>query len=110
MVARWPSPLIPDEISFFGFSSRTLATDSSFVAVCEHLGLSRDIRNLMSNAKDLADVLADNMQYLSTLIARKPTSFTSEWAATPDKAFSLYTSTSTVNWILSFSNILAAQN
>jgi hypothetical protein len=64
----------------------------------------------MSIAENLADVLDRNIRFLSTLIVRKPPSFTSEWAATPDEAFSLYTRTTTVNWALSFSNILAAQN
>lgn len=58
---------------------------------------------------ELASALPRNLRYLSTLVARKPDEFTSEWAATPDEAFSLYTRTSTVNLILSMNNVLAEQ-
>ena len=61
-------------------------------------------------AKNLARVLPSNIRFLSTLIARKPASFTPEWASTPDEAFSLYTNTRTVNLFLSFSDVLAEQN
>src|SRR5579864_6798173 len=61
-------------------------------------------------AKNLARVLPSNIRFLSTLIAKKPASFTPEWASTPDEAFSLYTNTSTVNFFLSFSDVLAEQN
>ncbi len=67
--------------------------------------------------KDLARVLRDNIRYLSNLIAREPPSITSDqksassvWASTPEEAFSLYTDTNKVGWVLSFSEILAAQN
>ncbi len=65
---------------------------------------------MLNTAKNLADALPDNIRFLSTLIARKPTSVTTKWAATPDEAFSLYTPTSTVNYFLSFSNVLAELN
>jgi len=58
------------------------------------------------SAKELALSLPNNLRYLSDLIARKPNEFTSEWAASPNEAFSLYTRTGTINLILSWNNVL----
>jgi hypothetical protein len=59
--------------------------------------------------RQLAAALPDNIRFLASLIARKPESFTPRWAATVDEAFSFYTRTSTVNLVLSFSNMFAAE-
>jgi hypothetical protein len=47
--------------------------------------------------KDLGRVLPDRIRLLSRLIARKPPTYTSEWASTIEQAFKLYTRTSTIN-------------
>jgi hypothetical protein len=49
------------------------------------------------SVKDLGRVLPDRIRLLSRLIARKPPTYTSEWASTIDQAFTLYTRTSTID-------------
>src|ERR1043165_6341060 len=47
--------------------------------------------------KELGRLLPDRIRLLASLIARKPSAYTSEWAKTVDDAFHLYTRTSTIN-------------
>jgi hypothetical protein len=58
----------------------------------------------------LAKDLPGNIRHLASLIARKPATFSPEWAATADEAFSLYTNTSTVNWVLALNDSLEELN
>lgn len=51
-------------------------------------------------------MIPDRIRLLSTLIACKPISFSSEWASSIDQAFGLYTRTSTVNLINSWNQCL----
>ncbi len=57
-------------------------------------------------ADELGEVLPERIKKLSKLIARKPNSFTEEWAATPDEAFKLYTRTSTINLLMNINDFL----
>ncbi len=59
---------------------------------------------------ELAKKLPGNIRFLATLIARKPTEFTFDWAATVEEAFSLYTRTRAVNMLLSWNDILSNFN
>ena len=58
------------------------------------------------SAKEFGKLLPDRIRLLSGLIARKPKSFSSKWATSPEQAFSLYTRTSTVNLINSCNDVL----
>jgi len=51
-------------------------------------------------------VLRERIRLVSSLVARKPASFTPEWASTVDDAFRLYTRTSTVNLLQSVNVLL----
>ena len=54
--------------------------------------------------------LRKNLEKLRAAIARKPTVFTPEYAITIDQAFEKYTRTSTINTILSISEVLCMHN
>ena len=56
--------------------------------------------------RELGRVLPERIRLLSRLIARKPSSFTPEWASTINDAFTLYTRTSTVNFVHSLNGLL----
>lgn len=62
------------------------------------------------SVKQLAAAIPDNLRFLASLIARKPPTFSSEWASTVEEAFSFYTRTRTVNLLLSYSGRLAEAN
>lgn len=49
------------------------------------------------SVKELGRLLPDRIRLLSRLIARKPASFTPDWATTVEDSFLLYTNTSTIN-------------
>lgn len=56
--------------------------------------------------KELGQVLRERIRLLSNLVARKPATYTPEWATTVDEAFTLYTRTSTVNLLQSVNVLL----
>jgi hypothetical protein len=60
--------------------------------------------------RELATKLPANIKFLASQITRKPSAFTSQWAATVEEAFSRYTRTSTVNFLLSVNDVLADFN
>ncbi len=62
------------------------------------------------SVKELGRLLPERIQLLSSLIARKPNSFTPEWASSIDQAFSNYTRTNTVNLVNSLNGCLIDLN
>jgi hypothetical protein len=62
------------------------------------------------SVKQLATAIPGNLRLLASLIARKPSTFSPDWASTVDQAFSLYTRTRTVNMVLSNNDLLAEAN
>jgi hypothetical protein len=67
-------------------------------------------REVPVSPTELAKNLPRNIQYLASLIARKPAEFTPEWAATVEEAFSLYTRTRAVNMLLAWNDVLTNFN
>lgn len=63
-----------------------------------------------SSMKELGLELPNRIRLLSSLIARKPAKFTSEWASTIDESFDLYTNTKTVNLVHSINQGLMELN
>jgi hypothetical protein len=55
----------------------------------------------------LGQALPDRLRLLSRLIARKPTAYTADHAATVDDAFHRYTNTKSINATLAISSLLA---
>ena len=56
-------------------------------------------------ADEIGENLPNRLRLLSKMIARKPNSYTNEWATTPKESFRLYTRTSTINIIGCVNNI-----
>jgi hypothetical protein len=51
------------------------------------------------SVKELGRTIPERLRLLSSLIARKPSQYTPEWASSIEQAFSLYTNTNTVNLV-----------
>ena len=64
----------------------------------------------INSVAGLAASLPMNILLLAGMIARKPAQHTSEWAATCEESFSLYTRTSTINLLQSQSAMFAESN
>jgi hypothetical protein len=58
------------------------------------------------SVKELGKVLPEHIRLLSRLIARKPPTYTAEWASSIEQAFNLYTNTRTVNLFQSMNQLL----
>ena len=60
-------------------------------------------------ARELALRLPSRLRMLSKLLARKPQTYTAEWASSIDESFRLYTNTRTINLLQSFDGLLISK-
>lgn len=65
--------------------------------------------HVVKSKKEIGAQIADNIRFLASKIARKPTEYAHDWARIPEESLFLYTNTRTVNLILSFSEVLTMQ-
>lgn len=56
------------------------------------------------SARELGAALPERIRLLSSLITRKPATYTPQWASTVDQAFTLYTRTQTINLLQSLNH------